>query len=486
MPYAARIGDPVGHGFDFGGLGATIGALVGAAVAACVTAPIAAGAVGLLGVVGGPLVGALVHTGASALAGLAVVKAVKLGAWGGAKLGRRLVTWLADALHLHLVVSTGAILKGDFTVLIESSPAARACIDFAACSYHPSQIPPAIVEGSDFVRIGGHPAARVGDAGACEFHILRGARHVIIGGAPHLCDCARQWKELQDEAMAIIAPYDGDHRERNRVISAAYAKLYMSNPHDFIWAGLAAYASKQVGCAMDHARGAVNTGRGMTVGGAGAVAHGLARGPAGIGEAVAGGVVGAYGAGAAGAADYTYELLGKGNRELFLDIYPLQRFYQLYGMEALKSCAGARNPPIPLVVLDGFEALTGEHPDRQKNLRLLAEHEQLNILQEQIYNDELFRDILVANETGLPMTSPAKVIMSSGCSDPTSDGSMTLKFNDGWFSGNGVPELYDQSERMDWILGEVATDYEKFEGKKRHTDDLEEIIRQGEQARRHP
>lgn len=63
------------------------------------------------------------------------------------------------------------------------------------------------------------------------------------------------WHAYQKEAEEIIAPGGtliADPKERNRAINAAYAKLWL---HDnrFQWAGLAAFASKQVGCGLLHA-----------------------------------------------------------------------------------------------------------------------------------------------------------------------------------------------------------------------------------------
>jgi hypothetical protein len=62
--------------------------------------------------------------------------------------------------------------------------------------------------------------------------------------------CAAPWKTVQDE----VAKVDNmtDIRQRNRAISASYARLYMASP-DLKWAGAAAFASKQVGCGMDTA-----------------------------------------------------------------------------------------------------------------------------------------------------------------------------------------------------------------------------------------
>ncbi len=467
MPSAARLGDPVGHDFDFAECGGRIGALLGAAFGVATAesrtrAPSIA-SVGAGMIFGGPLgaivAGVVVHRGRE----LVIQEARLAGAWLGEKVGRTIGAWIGDHLGITFKVRSGVILVGDTFVEIEGKPTARSCIDFAACSKHPSSIPPAIIEGSENVHIGGSPAARVGDAGACGFTILKGAKTVVIGGASGLCECAALWKKYRDEAEALIAPHDGDPRARNRAISAAYAKLYLDNP-GFVWAGLAAYASKQVGCAMDHARHAMSTGGKLLLGGTAALP--IAPLPA-VGTA-------GYGAGAATAAAYTHEMLGKGNRELFLDIYPLHRFYQEHGIDKMVECAGSRTPPITREALLGFQAIADG--ELSKSLEEIANHEQLNVLQPLIYDDYLFRRILAANQTGLPLTSPAKLVLSSDC-----DEGPTSTFDEGDFGGEDhgwVPEVYDTSERMNWILKRAAPMYERMEGSAEHLEDLHEIIRQ--------
>ena len=67
------------------------------------------------------------------------------------------------------------------------------------------------------------------------------------------CDCL--WRIYQREAEEIVAPGGvliADPIERNRAINAAYARLWLHDPR-FQWAGLAAFASKQVGCGLLHA-----------------------------------------------------------------------------------------------------------------------------------------------------------------------------------------------------------------------------------------
>lgn len=470
---AARLGDPVGHPFDWGAAGAAVGAAIGAGVAQAVATTLAVrGTTALMGLgfaFGGPL-GALVAGVVGFGVGCAMIEeAGELGDWLGRKIGAPIGEWLGDVLGLTFDVTTGMILSADYTVYIELKPASRSCVDFACCSQHPTKLAPSgppespsmnppvsgptITTGSSTVLIGKHPAARVSDLGACTYRILAGARHVYIGGAQEVCECVQLWTRYLDEAEAIIAPHDHDHRARNKVISAAYASLYLGDRR-LNWVGLAAYASKQVGCAMDHAQAAMRAGEQM--------------------QRLGGGIA-AYGTAADLAADYTYEQLGKGNRQLFLDVYPLHRFYQEQGLAKLMECAGSRNPPVPPDAIAGFMAL--EQGDPAESLRQIAFHEQLNILQDQIYDDYMFRRILIANETRLPMTSPASLNLGVDCSGPRE-----LKFSKSWMSDGkgGIPELYDETERMDWIDDEVAPAYEKIEGTPEHIRDLEEIKRRGE------
>jgi hypothetical protein len=67
--------------------------------------------------------------------------------------------------------------------------------------------------------------------------------------------CANRWAEVQEEAEAVVAP-DGrliaDPMQRNAGINSAYARLWLADER-FQWAGLAAFASKQIGCGLLHA-----------------------------------------------------------------------------------------------------------------------------------------------------------------------------------------------------------------------------------------
>jgi hypothetical protein len=211
------------------------------------------------------------------------------------------------------------------------------------------------------------------------------------------------WLRCQEEAEKWIEDCDGqimeDHPELiNARINAAYAWLFL-NDHRFQWAGLAAFASKQVGCGLLHFNDLRDK----------AMASAKAQ------PKIVGGVVlptalldHATGAGA----ELMKREIAKANRSLFLDIYPLHRFYSLRGIKGLRSCLGERQLirdrvkwevkdklPFGLAfkeILAGFEAI--ERGDIQGSVEQLAFHEQVNVLQPILYNTPQVRAALDANQ----------------------------------------------------------------------------------------
>ena len=97
-----------------------------------------------------------------------------------------------------------------------------------------------------------HNTVPVADCG-CTEELLYGEK-VRVTEVPVLtCQCL--WREYQRQAEEIVAPegvFIADPVKRNRAINAAYARLWQHDKR-FQWAGLAAFASKQVGCGLLHA-----------------------------------------------------------------------------------------------------------------------------------------------------------------------------------------------------------------------------------------
>ena len=87
----------------------------------------------------------------------------------------------------------------------------------------------------------------------CTEELLYGEK-VRVTEVPVLtCQCL--WRAYQRQAEDIVAPegvFIADPVKRNRIINSAYAQLWRLD-NRFQWAGLAAFASKQVGCGLLHA-----------------------------------------------------------------------------------------------------------------------------------------------------------------------------------------------------------------------------------------
>ncbi len=461
FPEAARLGDPIHHVVvpPWESIGRTAGAVVGAAVGAAALffapAPVQLLIVVTVGV-GRPLVGS-----------------AKVGSAVGGAIGRLFAQ--------EKVVQAGLIRTGAERVHIGGKPAARACIDLVACDLHTQSSPviqvtaslsvggvtqfPALIQGSRTVLIVGKPAARKGDKSSCDGVIADGMSTVRIGGAVQTCECAILWEKYQEEAKRILAPVDDDHRARNRMISAKYAELYLKDRR-LRWAGLAAYASKQVGCAMEHAQKVV----------AAEDTPLRSRIPS-MGRQVIEG-------GAALGAEYTYGMLGHGNRELFLDVYPMHLFFLNHGFAKMKECAAERFPPPPPEAMNGFAAIAAENPsdeDLNESLEQLALHEQINSLQKEIYSSWTFDALLLGNEAlgriNFPHAKPADVILESGCTDTSDNDENTLTFGDAG-EGESRWRLYDVQERMDWILNDIGSRYLEFVDSQKHRGDMQDIVNQ--------
>lgn len=215
-------------------------------------------------------------------------------------------------------------------------------------------------------------------------------------------DCKAAWTEAEKPTKEITK--EKDPIKRNKMISAAYAKDYQETPH-LQWFGAAAFASKQVGCGMEHAKGvSEEPGRGF-----------MDKGKL---------------------ADKSLEKLGDGNKAVFEEMQPAHDFYKKHGIEALKHCASDRNPPLPDNVVKGFEQAdqgkaVGDKALEQKGALTMLKQEQLVTLQKSAYDDPVFQKALKTNQewnegwrgalSGLDPwdhAQPNKVVFDSACSAP--------------------------------------------------------------------
>jgi hypothetical protein len=207
-----------------------------------------------------------------------------------------------------------------------------------------------------------HNSTPVADC-ECKEERLYGA-NTLVTEVPILT-CACLWRTYQREAEEIVAPGGvliADPVERNRVINAAYARLWLHDPR-FQWAGLAAFASKQVGCGLLHAADSIELIREEreALGGLrdSRREHGLLTPDRMSGqadelrdykEADARNPVPSVDFRSAGEDlslvqqqfRHVHDMMALGNTTLFLDIFPLHEFYAKRGLKELKKCLEAR------------------------------------------------------------------------------------------------------------------------------------------------
>jgi len=263
-----------------------------------------------------------------------------------------------------------------------------------------------------------------------------------------LLDPAAVWLRCQQEAEQWVKDaQSGKPLTRpdaiNRRINSAYAFLWLKDKR-FQWAGLAAFASKQVGCGLLHASTTLKEAHDRVL------AH-----PDFLDVGSSGEAVGAY---------TMYGKLALGNLSLFLDIYPLHRFYMLRGYKALESSLRYRREIKDKVrwpeeakqrlefgrpfseILEGFKAI--EDGKIEESVKILARHEQVNILQKVIYDDMDTRLALDANQFAwvhhLRGAAEIQLTLSAQCKP---DGKLTS-----WFSRSTSAHLWDEKDRMAFVI----------------------------------
>ena len=272
-----------------------------------------------------------------------------------------------------------------------------------------------------------------------------------------ILSCAGVWLRLQKEAEAWIAPGGKlieDNLARNRRINQAYAQLWKEDKR-FQWAGLAAFASKQVGCGLLHAADNINKS-------VEEIRHSVNRHD--VRSSAEASAVSFVPAVISASSSYMYGQLALGNTVLFLDIYPLHRFYMLRGIKHLTACLKHRvtideqviwpidKKKIPFgwphkKILDAFNLIdAGQIAD---SVKALALHEQVNILQAAIYDDLSMQVALRANQfswaTNFPTGVAAEIqlTLSAECRSPSSRSI--------WFSKDRHAKLYDRNQRMKFV-----------------------------------
>ncbi len=302
------------------------------------------------------------------------------------------------------------------------------------------------------------------------------------------CECI--WRIFQREAEEIVAPGGvliADPIARNRAINAAYARLWLHDER-FQWAGLAAFASKQVGCGLLHATESIEriedefTARKKWLEVRSKGSYFELPGDeenqrrADYDEVSDKNLIpvdlrlGEPQTIAQKQFQYVYDMLALGNTTLFLDIFPLHAFYKKRGLEELKVCIGSRekisgHPKFPVLWPVGKERLTFgkfhaeileafiaiEAGDIAKSVELFASHEQKNILQPTIYEDRhlvwLLRGNHMSYVTDLPsgVAQAIELTLTSQCQRVDDERTVV-------FGRNPFADLSDIDQRMTFVL----------------------------------
>jgi hypothetical protein len=273
-------------------------------------------------------------------------------------------------------------------------------------------------------------------------------------------DCINCWRFYQKKAEAIVSV--DDPIARNRRINAAYAQLWLDDRR-FQWAGLAAFASKQVGCGLLNAaeligksnreRNAYQQWERQSSPLERMAPYGSPRMP--IPDQV-------NGAGA----ENVYKMLAKGNTSLFLDVWPLHMFYKEFGLQRFKRCLPERKLLRGSVVwtigdkvqfgeeraeiLRGFAAIDAGNVT--EGVAQLARHEQVNILQPAMYDDPSFAMLMRANQFAWALNIPtgsAREIQLAFASQCTITGA-NAKYE--IFSKEPIANLANVDQRMEFVL----------------------------------
>lgn len=339
-----------------------------------------------------------------------------------------------------------------------------------------------------------HNSTPVADC-ECKEEQLYGVKTMVTDVPILTCKCL--WRIYQREAEEIIAPGGvliADPVERNRVINAAYARLWMHDSR-FQWAGLAAFASKQVGCGLLHAADSIGR-----IGTEHQTRQRVRDSRSEFGlftpDRMAEQAVALRDYNEADARNpvpsvdlrfkgndlslvqqqfrHVHDMMALGNTTLFLDIFPLHEFYAKRGLKELKKCLEARagiygHPKWPVLwpagqkklrfgqfhqeIIRAFELI--DEGDIAQSVELLAWHEQRNILQPAIYEDQQLVALLRTNHaayvTGLPsgVAQAIELTLTSQCQGVEDERTIG-------FSSNPLADLSDIKQRMPFVLRAAA------------------------------
>lgn len=179
----------------------------------------------------------------------------------------------------------------------------------------------------------------------------------LSGGEPPPVDCVAAWKQIDKEKDEILK--NTDPLERNKHITAAYAKLY-NGKKELKWSGLAAIVSRQAGCAMQDAKSRT----GQWIGG--------------------------------DDAKTAYDALAKANKSIFEDIYPNMSFYMKYGLAGIQKCGNTKGHEVPPELKKAFEKI--DQGKIREGSDAIAKYEQETVVQLKVYSDPKVKKTFERNQ----------------------------------------------------------------------------------------
>ncbi len=183
-----------------------------------------------------------------------------------------------------------------------------------------------------------------------------------------------KWTALAQENMAEIEATSQPGAlalNRNKVINKAYAELYLANPEIFKWAGLAAFASASIGEKMEVL-----------------AAGNLLRVPALVASEKAANSLNLL----SSAMDLAYNMIGRGNKAIYDDIYWQHLAYRDGGLAEMTALfeEGSLEPQLYLawrMIDQGWQ--TGDEELIWSGNTLLLKYEQKEIIQPVLYDGML-------------------------------------------------------------------------------------------------
>ena len=217
----------------------------------------------------------------------------------------------------------------------------------------------------------------------------------VADAVPEMPSCREAWAAIDAETAAVLAHGgDADPVERNRHITAAYARYYQrmqGRGVDNEWGGLAAIVSRQGGCSMIYAEQMVSLGET-----ADEMGDEVSRwNPYGWGSEIVGFQNQEVGR-------IVKDALADTNRYIFEDIYPVLRMHEEHGMEGIERCGPVRpgpSGPVDAKMKDAFRLIDqGGTTNISIAGDIMARYEQKTIVQDKILSDLETRAAFQANQ----------------------------------------------------------------------------------------